>query len=99
MVLRLPWLWSLENRVELRLSSDLILVYVLRRSGLVGRLSSGRVQRNGGLIVFDRYGRRIEYLSLPGENVRSWSVITPGGAPVDGWCDVQDEDRDVLLRA
>ncbi|HSP68843.1 MAG TPA: hypothetical protein VLN48_14045 [Bryobacteraceae bacterium] len=79
--------------MELSLSPDLILVYVLNRSGCVGRLTSGRIRRDGGLIVFDRYGRMIEYLSAPAGNVRSWSVMTPEGAPVDGWCDVQDGDR------
>ena len=89
----------MKNQVELCLSSNLILVYVLRHSGLVGRLDSGRVRRNGGLTVFDRYGRNIEYLSAAAGNVRSWSVLTPDGTSVDGWSDVQDEDRDVLLRA
>jgi len=83
--------------VLLSLSSDLILVYVLNRSGCVGRLTSGRVRRDGGLMVFDRYGRIIEYLSAPAGNIRSWSVMTPDGAPVDGWCDVQDEDRATLF--
>jgi hypothetical protein len=87
-----------KSPVELSLSSDLILVYVLNRSGCVGRLTSGRVRRSGGLMVLDRYGRVIEYLSAPAGNVRSWSVMTPAGTPIDGWCDVQAGDG-ALLRA
>jgi len=77
------------------LSSGLSLVYVLRPSGLVGRLSSGRVSRNGseGLVVYDPYGRIIEYLSEPGGKVRSWCVLGPAGKPVNGWSEVLEQDR------
>lgn len=77
------------------LSPDLTLVYVLRPSGLVGRLASGRISRNGsdGLAVYDRYGRIIEYLSGPKGNVRSWCLMGPAGNPVDGWSEVREEDR------
>lgn len=77
------------------LSSDLILVYVLSPSGLVGRLASGRVSRHngGGLVVHDAYGRIIEYLSEPGGKVRSWCLLDPAGKPVDGWSRVQDQDH------
>jgi hypothetical protein len=77
------------------LSSGLSLVYVLHPSGLVGRLSSGRVSRNGseGLVVYDPYGRIIEYLSEPGGKVRSWCVLGPAGKPVNGWSQVLEQDR------
>ncbi len=83
------------------LSPDLTLVYVLHRGGLVGRVSSGRVGRDesGALIVYDRYGRVIEYLSAPAGNIRSWCVLGPAGTPVDGWHDIQHEDRSKILRA
>lgn len=77
------------------LSPDLILVYVLSPSGLVGRLASGRVSRHstGELLVYDAYGRIIEYLSEPGGKVRSWCLQGPAGKPVNGWSRVQDQDR------
>jgi hypothetical protein len=76
------------------LSPELTLVYVLRPSGVVGRLVSGRVSRNGsGMVVYDPYGRIIEYLSEPGGKVRSWCLLGPAGKPVNGWSDVLEEDR------
>jgi len=77
------------------LSPDLILVYVLGPSGLVGRLASGRVSRNGtgGLVVSDAYGRLIEYLSEPGGKVRSWCLLESTGKPVEGWSAVLEQDR------
>lgn len=77
------------------LSPDSTLVYVLRPSGLVGRLAAGRVSRNGadGLVVYDSYGRVIEYLSEPGGKVRSWCLLGPAGKPVDGWSKVLEQDR------
>jgi len=72
-----------------------MLVYVLRPSGLVGRLASGRVVRHesGGLVVYDAYGKITEYLSEPGGKVRSWCLLEPHGKPVDGWSEVLEEDR------
>ena len=77
------------------LSPDATLVYVLGPSGVVGRLAVGRVSRNGsdGLVVYDPYGRVIEYLSQPGGKVRSWCLLGPGGKTIDGWSQVQDQDR------
>ena len=71
-----------------------MLVYVLHPSGLVGRLASGRISRDGfgSLAVYDRYGRAIEYLSGPAGNIRSWCVMDLAGKPVDGWSDVKSED-------
>lgn len=84
-----------SGEVFLVLSPDATLVYVLRPSGLVGRLAAGRVSRNGsdGLVVYDSYGRVIEYLSEPGGKVRSWCLLGPAGKPVDGWSQVLDHDR------
>ena len=83
------------------LSPDLTLVYVLHRGGLVGRVSSGRVARDGSgaLVVYDRYGRVVEYLSAPAENVRSWCVLGRAGTPVDGWHDIKREDRSKIFPA
>jgi len=76
------------------LSHDLALVYVLRQSGCVGRLSSGRVSRHGatGLNVYDAYGRVIEYLSGNTSRVRSWCLVEPSGNLVQGWHSVSIED-------
>jgi hypothetical protein len=81
--------------VFLVLSPELTLVYVLRPSGLVGRLASGRVSRRetGQLVVYDAYGRIVEYLTEPGGKVRSWCLLGPAGKPVDGWSQVLDQDR------
>jgi hypothetical protein len=77
------------------LSPELTFVYVLRPSGLVGRLASGRVARHqaGELRVYDAYGRVIEYLSEPGGKVRSWCLLGPAGKPLDGWSQVLEHDR------
>ena len=81
------------------LSPDLTLVYVLRPSGLVGRLASGRVSRreSGELVVYDPYGRTIEYLSEPGGKVQSWCLLGPTGKPVEGWSKVLDHDQALVL--
>src|SRR5579862_9454035 len=83
------------GEVLLVLSPDLTLIYVLHPSGLVGRLASGRVSRHdaGELVVYDAYGRIIEYLSEPGGKVRSWCLLGSAGKPVDGWSKVLDQDR------
>jgi hypothetical protein len=77
------------------LSPDLTLIYVLRPSGVVGRLTRGRVSRgeDGELVVYDAYGRLIEYLSGPGGKVRSWCLLGPTGKPVDAWSQVTEGDR------
>jgi hypothetical protein len=84
-----------SNTTSMVLSRDLTLVYVLRPSGLVGRLASGRVARRqaGELLVYDAYGRIIEYLSEPGGKVRSWCLLGPTGKPLDGWSQVLEPDR------
>ncbi|HTA42663.1 MAG TPA: hypothetical protein VK789_09460 [Bryobacteraceae bacterium] len=73
------------------LSSDCILYYALSESGVRGRATEGKVElhERDGLIVYDRFGMRNEYLS--GERLRSWSVIRDG-IPVPGWSHVMPED-------
>jgi hypothetical protein len=84
-----------SNTISMVLSPDLTLVYVLHPSGLVGRLAAGRVSRRqpGELMVYDAYGRIIEYLSEPGGKVRSWCLLGPAGKPLDGWSRVLEHDR------
>jgi hypothetical protein len=76
------------------LSHDLALVYVLHRSGCVGRLQTGRVSRHGAteLNVYDSYGSLIEYLSGDTGRVRSWCLVGPMGNLVQGWHSVSIED-------
>ena len=82
----------------MELSPDATLVYVLDPSGVVGRLSAGRISRNGSaLVVYDAYGRIIEYLSDPGGKIRSWCVLGPEGRPIEGWSYIQDQDRTRVL--
>jgi hypothetical protein len=73
------------------LSSNCILFYVLSWSGVQGRVTEGKVElhQRDGLVVYDRFGTRNEYLS--GERLRSWSVIRDG-TPVPGWSHVMPED-------
>jgi len=83
-----------NSRIRMPFSHDLALVYVLHRSGCVGRLNSGRVSRDGatGLNVYDSYGRLVEYLSGSTSRVRSWCVVESTGNPVQGWLSVSIED-------
>lgn len=82
----------------MELSPDATLLYVLDPSGVVGRLSAGRIARNGSaLVVYDAYGRIIEYLSDPGGKIRSWCVLGPEGRLIEGWSYIQDQDRPRVL--
>ena len=73
------------------LSSNCILFYVLHQSSVRGHITEGKVElhERDGLIVYDRFGMRIEYFS--GERLRSWSVIRDG-IPVPGWSHIMPED-------
>jgi|HubBroStandDraft_5_1064220.scaffolds.fasta_scaffold273233_2 hypothetical protein len=76
----------------MNLSTECVLIYVLRRSGCLGRLTFGRVERQGssGLNVFDYRGNLIEYIS--GDRTRSWCLLGRSGAPLADWCQVHAED-------
>ncbi|HEX4134491.1 MAG TPA: hypothetical protein VHY84_07780 [Bryobacteraceae bacterium] len=73
------------------LSNNCSLFYVLRESGVRGHATEGKVElhERDGLIVYDRFGMRNEYLSV--ERLRSWSVIRDG-IPVPGWSHIMPED-------
>ena len=76
------------------LSDTAVLIFVLHRSGCVGRLTSGRIERDGpdGLNVYTGPGGcRNDYIS--GSNLRSWCVLGPDGKPISGWCEIAAEDR------
>jgi hypothetical protein len=77
---------------SLVLSDDLVMVYVLRDSGCIGRFTSGRVERtgSGGLNFYDRGGDLVEYFS--GTKIRSWCAFGPDGRQVEGWCEATPED-------
>ena len=77
------------------LSLDCVLIYILRHSGVVGRLASGRIEicDAEGLRVYDGIGRLNEYLS--GDRLRSWRVIRYGSAVPD-WSHVMPEDLPLL---
>jgi hypothetical protein len=74
------------------LSDDVYLVYVLAESGVRGKLSSGRIERNstGGLDILDARGERFDYLS--GDRLRSWCVIGTEGRPIEGWGEILPQD-------
>jgi hypothetical protein len=73
------------------LSSDCVLVYVLRHSGVAGRLTSGKIEleEGKGLMVYDSFGVLNEYVS--GDRLRSWSVFDRG-IPIPEWSQVAPED-------
>jgi hypothetical protein len=74
------------------LSDEVCLVYVLAETGVRGKLTSGRIERDpsGALVIFDAHGERFEYLS--GSKLQSWCVVGPNGEPVDGWREILAED-------
>lgn len=76
----------------LGLSDEAVLLYVLERSGCVGELKIGRVERIGlnQLRVYDRYGALFEYVSEA--NLRSWCIYEPGGIALEGWSEIQQVD-------
>jgi len=78
------------------LSDDCVLFYVLRRSGCVGCLKEGRIERQGrgALNVYDRYGTRNDYLS--GTQLRSWSLRTADKRTIDGWHHVLPADAPLI---
>jgi hypothetical protein len=74
------------------LSDEVVLYYVLRDSGILGRLTSGQIVRRGpdSLAVFDHLGTELEYFS--GERLRSWCVFGPDGTALNGWRKVLAQD-------
>jgi hypothetical protein len=75
------------------------LVFVLRRTGILGELTSGRVERDGAgrLTVYHGSTDKInDYIS--GSNLRSWCVLGPDGKPMLDWQQIaSDEDRQKIL--
>ena len=74
-----------------------MLVFVLRRSGCVGRLTTGRIERDdlGRLNVYTGVDGTINaYIS--GENLRSWCVLGADGKPLQGWHEITAEDHSKL---
>jgi hypothetical protein len=83
---------SCGKTLSLVLSDDVVMVYVLRDSGCVGRFTAGRVERtgSGGLNFYDRRGDLVEYFS--GTKIRSWCVFGPDERRVEGWYEATPED-------
>jgi hypothetical protein len=70
-----------------------VLVFVMRHSGVVGELRSGRIERNSdaGLNVFTGpIGELNDYIL--GTNLRSWCVLGIDGKPLPGWHSIEAED-------
>ncbi len=78
---------------SIALSFETSLEYVLRESGVHGRLTVGRVERIGReqLNVYDEHGALLDYLS--GTALRTWCVIDVRGVPLEGWSVIQPLDR------
>jgi hypothetical protein len=78
------------------LSDDCVLFFVLRQSGVVGHLTSGRVEQEGeGLAVYDYFGNLNEYIS--GTRMRSWCVVR-ARRHVPEWSQIMPEDVPLLPR-
>lgn len=80
------------------LSDDSVLIYILQ-SGVLGRLSAGRIERDGNAVinVYDRYDRLQPYFS--GTKLRSWCVVGPNGLPVPSWSSILPEDCARMLHS
>ena len=80
------------DTLGLTLSPETSLVYVLRESGVLGRLTSGRVEKDGpGRVnVYHAHGALFNYLS--GTALRSWCVVNIHGMPLPDWNAVLTED-------
>lgn len=83
----------MPNTPRLELSLNLVMAYILRHSGVAGRLKRGYVERAGPgtlNVYYEGNGDLIEYFS--GTNIRSWCVFGPYGQPLEGWSNVLPED-------
>ena len=78
------------------LSDQAALIFVLY-SGVLGRLTAGRVERNGksGLDVYTPYGKLNGYIS--GARLRSWCIAGPTGKALPSWSEILPEDRARML--
>ena len=74
------------------------MLFVLSRSGCLGHLTSGRIERVGptGLNVYSEFdGSLNEYIS--GDNLRSWCVLGGDGKPLPGWFEASLEDYNRIV--
>jgi hypothetical protein len=81
---------------SIEISDDATLLFILN-SGISGRLSAGRVERDGGSVinVYDRHGKLQPYFS--GAQLRSWCVVGADWQPISSWSAVLPEDQDRIL--
>ena len=78
----------------MKLSNDRVLHFVLRESGVVGHVTSGRVERVAHQIkVYNKLGELNEYISE--SRLRSWCVAE-GGRQLPEFTHIMPEDRDRL---
>jgi hypothetical protein len=89
---------SVRDERFIVLSQESALLYVLRRSKCVGRLTSGRVAvHESAIAAFDNTGKPIEYLSA--DNLTSWCLL---GAPkqlANRWCHILPDDLPIIMRS
>jgi hypothetical protein len=76
-------------------SWNCVLVYVLRDSGVRGRLTSGRIEFEAGkgVSIYGNSGLLNAYIS--GVRLRSWKVFCQGTA-LPAWSQVMAEDAERL---
>ena len=86
-----------QSEVLMVLSWNCVLVYILRDTGIRGRVTSGRLEFEAGkgLSVYDNCGPLNEYIS--GARLRSWRVFYHG-TPLPAWSQVMPEDAELLAR-
>ena len=79
------------------LSSDCVVVFVLRDSGVRGSLASGRIEPlpDMTLNIYNSHGVLNEYIS--GARLRSWRVFSHG-TPLPDWSHVMPEDAEALAK-
>ena len=89
---------SRDNQ-RLPLSNEASLVFVLRHSGCVGRLVSGRIERSGmaGIHVYTGLDGTVNHY-ISGDNLRSWCVLGSDGEPLPGWHEIADEDHSKIFQ-
>jgi hypothetical protein len=82
---------------RLSLSNENFLVYIMRSSGVRGRVTSGSIEklRANRINVYDVYGALLEYFS--GDALRSWCVLDLENRPLDGWHDIAPEDAERFI--
>ena len=93
------WLQNCSYAGRMPLSESVRLVFVLRRSGFMGSLTAGRIERDGsgGINVYSGWGDGVINDYISGSNLRSWCALGLDGKPLPGWEEIDARDRAQIL--